>query len=295
MAVARASCLYCGAPLPAEAVAAAAVASSKVRESSPFGATLATTAADDGDRQLLILEVGGQETAVLERVLGLPPFEAEMRRRRGGLQLHRRGKEAELRDEARRLESAGFAVFVVAESEARPQVIPVTGGRQEGDRLRLRSEEGAIEIAPLELLLVVRGPIRREYQAREIERKKPYTSTLEEGYRFHLHRRLDPRPLELDPASFAFGAEAPLTGSSLLELKVWLEALGEAVPVDDGFKHLPPALGAAAEQGGSLMTRPGRRSSGLPSRRDAPLVLDNVAQFRFYSGWRSVIERRRAR
>ena len=293
--MARASCLYCGAPLPAESVAAAALAATKVREASPLGATTAPVGTEADERHLLVLEVGGQEAVVLERALGLAPFEAEMRLRRGGLQLHRRGPKAELREEAKRLEDAGLTVFRMSEAEARLRAIPVTGGRQENDRLHLRSEEGALAVAASDLLLIVRGPIRREYQAREIERKKPYTATLQEGYRFHLHRRLDPRPVEIDPASFAFGAEVPLTGSSLLELQAWLEALGESVPVDDGFKRLPPALGAAAEERGSLVALPGRRSSGVPSRRDAPLVLDNVAQFRFYSGWRAVIERRRAR
>ena len=295
MAVARASCLYCGAALPAESVAAAAEASSKVREASPIRANAAPAGPEEEAPHLLILDLGGQEAAVLERVLGLPPFEAEMRLRLGGLQLRRRGAMGELQDEAKRLLGAGLSVFVVAESEARPRPIPVTGGRQEGDRLHLRSGEGALEIAPLDLLLIVRGPIRREYQAREIERKKPHPATLQGGYRFHLHRKRDPRPVELDPASFAFGAQAPLTGSSLLELRAWLEALGEAVPADDGFKGLPPALGAAAEEGGSLSAFRGARSSGLTPRRDAPLVLDNVAQFRFYSGWRAAIERRRAR
>ena len=290
MALARASCLYCGAALPAESVAAAAEAASKARGLAIPGAT-----AEEPEHELLIVEVGGQEAAVLEQALGLAPFEAEMRARRGGLQMHRRGAVGELRDEASRLEGAGFAVFVVGESEARSSPLLVSGGRRDGDQLRLRSEEGGLEIAPFDLLLVVRGPIQREHQAREIERKKPFSSTLQEGYRFHLHRRLDPRPVELDPASFAFGAQAPLRGSSLLELGSWVERMGEAVPVDDGFKRLLPALGATTEQSGLLAPLHGARGLGLASHRGAPLVLDNLAQFRFYSGWRAAIERRRAR
>ena len=146
-----------------------------------------------------------------------------------------------------------------------------------------------------DLLIIVRGPIRREYQAREIEREKPHTATLDEGYRFHLHRKVDPAPLEVDPASFAFTKHAPLPGSSLIELKAWLQTLGETVPVDDAFRLLPPALGEAVEEAGSLAALRGMRSSGLTPGRDAALVLDNVAQFRFYSGWRAAIERMRSR
>ena len=295
MALARASCLYCGAPLPAESVAAAAEAASRLREASPLVAAVAPAAAEAAERQLLILDLDGQKAAVLERALGLPRFEAEMRSRRGGLQLHRQGAADELRAEAERLQGAGLPVFLVGEAEARRGTIPATGGRQAGEVLHLRTEAGTLDVSPADLLLIVGGPIRREYQAREIERKRPHTATLEEGYRFHLHLRIDHCPVELDPASFAFGSLAPLTGSSLLELKAWLATLADAVPVDDGFKRLPPALGAAPEEQGSLGALRGRRSRGLVRGQDAPLVLDNVAQFRFYSGWRAAIERRRAR
>lgn len=294
MALARASCLYCGAPLPAESVAAATEAASKWREASPLAASVAPRASPVAERQLLILDLDGEEAAVLERALGLSAFEAEMRARRGGLQLHRQGAADDVREEAARLQSAGLSVFVVGEAEARQGTTAATGGRQAGGVLRLRTEGGALDLSPADLLLIVAGPIRREYQAREIERKRPHTATLEEGYRFHLHLRIDHCPVELDPASFAFGSEAPLTGSSLLELKAWLATLASAVPVDDGFKRLPPALGPAPEEQGSLGVLRGGRN-GLARGKDAPLVLDNVAQFRFYSGWRAAIERRRAR
>ena len=63
VALARASCLYCGAALPAESVAAAAEAASKARGLAIPGAT-----AEEPEHELLIVEVGGQEAAVL----GLP-------------------------------------------------------------------------------------------------------------------------------------------------------------------------------------------------------------------------------
>jgi hypothetical protein len=65
--------------------------------------------------------------------------------------------------------------------------------------------------------------------------------------------------------------------------------------VDDGFRLLPPALGEAAEEAGSLATFRGARGAGLAPGREAAIVLDNVAQFRFYSGWRAAIERVRSR
>jgi hypothetical protein len=280
--------------LPAGSVAAAAQAASKVRESSALVASVAPRAAP-ADGQILVVDVGGHPEAGVARALRLSRFEATLRVRRGGLQLLRRGAPDELRHEAERLRAEGLAVFLVAESEARPRIIPVIGGRQIGGVLHFRTEAGPLDVASSDLLLIVRGPIRREYQAREVERKKPHTATLEEGYRFHLHRRLDPAPLEVDPAGFAFAQQAPLTGSSLLELKTWLQSLGESVPVDDGFRLLPPALGEAAEEAGSLAALRGARGASLSPGREAAIVLDNVAQFRFYSGWRAAIERVRSR
>jgi hypothetical protein len=292
VAVARARCLYCGAPLPEAAVEAAAQAAFKVREASAFAATTAPAEALE-EPFLLILDVGGKPAAVLERALGLAPFEAEMRLRVGGVHLHRRGGEGPLREEAQRLEALGLSVFLFPEAEARLRIVSVRGGRHAESVLHLRTEDGPLTVDLKDLFLVVRGPIRREYLIREIDRKRPHTATLEEGYRFHLHRRGEPAPIELDPAGFAFSTSAPLTGSSLLELKAWLAALGDGVVVDDAFKRLPPALGEAAAGQDSLRALREKRSAGMAKGREAPAVLDNLAQFRFYSGWRAAVERRR--
>jgi hypothetical protein len=148
-------------------------------------------------------------------------------------------------------------------------------------------------VADGETHLVVRGPIVREYQPlAEVGRnqiKLPGTATLEAGYRIHLHRRGDPRPVELDPAAFSFPKDP---GSSLLQLLDWVRAAAAGATVDDGFRREPPALAparppAAGDSGSSLLVRGSRGGSGGP-----PLVLDNLEQFRFYSGWRAAVARR---
>jgi hypothetical protein len=60
--------------------------------------------------------------------------------------------------------------------------------------------------------------------------------------------------------------------------------------VDDEFRRLPPALAPAAPSGGALGMVETLRA---PRASDAPLVLDNLAQFRFYSAWRGLVERQR--
>jgi hypothetical protein len=243
-------------------------------------------------RLLLVVDVTGLEAAEIARALGLPAFEAGQRQRQGGLHLHRVGAEAEVVGEARRLESEGLKTVLVPEAEARVSPVLATGGERDGRRLRLKVGRELLEVGAGDLLLIVEGPIQREYEPREVERKRPRTATLEAGHRFHVHRRRDPAPLELDPANFAFGPRGAVAGSSLLELKAWVAALGEGVPVDDGFKRIPPALSPALPEEGAAASL--RRTGGRLARsKDAPAVLDNLAQFRFYSGWRAAVERRR--
>jgi hypothetical protein len=119
-------------------------------------------------------------------------------------------------------------------------------------------------------------------------------ATLGPGYRFHLHRRREPRPLELDPGAFEFGAAAGLADSSEQRLIAWLATLTTGVPVDDSFERQTPALAPAEPPGGPLSAL---EALGRPSsRHQAPTsqILDNLAQFRFYSAWRGLLERQLA-
>jgi hypothetical protein len=128
----------------------------------------------------------------------------------------------------------------------------------------------------------VKGPIAREYQS-GASRKAIRSATLEPGYRFHLHRRSEPRPLELDPFGFDFEDQGDAGSSSLLRLTEWTRAL--AAPADDGFRRLPPALAPADKERVNAALRRGRAE-------DRAVVLDNLAQFRAYSAWRGVLARR---
>jgi len=111
----------------------------------------------------------------------------------------------------------------------------------------------------------------------------------------HLHRRHEPQPVEIDAATFERGVSA--TGSARLEIAAWAEEVRGGAPCDDGFRRLSPALGpaepepkgalAAASSLGSRRARPG---SGHDEGRSSSTT---PAQFRFYSGWRAAVERRR--
>lgn len=277
VAAARPTCVYCGAGLP-EAVDAGPSATPAAPEPTAEG------------RLLLVLDLRRADPRALERGLGLAPYEAAQRARRGGLQLHRVLAAAEAGQERSRLLEAGLEVHVVPEAEGRAALEPLLalgGGFLEG-RFRLRTEEGEAHLGAGDLLLIVEGPITRQHQV-AAETKRLRSASLAEGYRFHLHRRADPRPVELDPGSFDFGGRRA-SPSSLLEIKGWTQSLTPGVALDDGFRREAPVLGPAA---------PGRGVTGVAesmgpggdSREGRPVILDNLAQFRFYSGWRGALAR----
>jgi hypothetical protein len=268
-----ARCVYCGAEAPAAAP-----------EAAPPQAT-----PEPSHRLLVILRVEGADPAALSRALGLAPAEGAHRARRGGWHLLRIAEPAAAREQVARLGEAGLAAVLVAEAEvraaARPEV--ALGGEWTGDALALRTTGGPTRVEASQLLLAVQGPITREYQTSQ-QVKRSRTATLEPGYRFHLHRRGGNRPLELDPGAFDFGA-AGMGSSSLLQLSAWMQELTRGVVVDDGFRRSPPELGVAQPAAAGPLAA--ADALGAATRGDAPLVLDNLRQFRFYSAWRAAVER----
>jgi hypothetical protein len=249
--------------------------------------------AEDG-RLVVALDLAGLPPETLARALDLPPYEAGLLVKRGGLHLHRVLESGAAEAEAERLRASGLAVFLAPEAEARVRPLRAVGGERGEEVLTLRTEEGPLTLRRGGVELVVRGAITREYQPSS-RRRRVDTARLEPGYRVHLHRRHEPRAVELDAFAFEFGFA--VTGSARLELDAWVGEIAPDATVDDGFRRLPPALGpAGAEPRGALaaadslaLATRGRRGGG----DETPIVLDNVEQFRFYSGWRAAVERRR--
>ena len=287
MAVARGSCLYCGAPLDSEQVAVATAAVQSLA---------APAAAPPPERHIVLLDVRAASREALSAALGLPAFDAEQRLRRGGYQLHRIAEPGPAGQEAERLRGGGLTALVVPEADARVAADPhlALGGDWDEGTLTLRTGEGARGVAGRDLLLMVRGPIARALEEPPQEQfRRVRLAGPGEGHRIHLHLRDEPRPFELDPDDFEMGAAAH-AGAALATLLGWLRELARAVPVDDGFRHFTPALGPAqpplaGAAGAAQALSPARAGKGA-----RPALFDNVAQFRFYSGWRAAVERRGA-
>lgn len=270
-------CLYCGAALPAAAVEEAALARVEALGALPPPAA---------DRCYLALDLAGVAAETLARALGLSAYEADQRCRRGGWQLVRVLDVAEAVEEVRRLEAAGLRPLPLPEAEVRRAESPfrADSGGWRGDRLALHAGEEESTLLPGEALLVVRGPIAREYLTQARDPRLLRLASLEPGHLVHVHPRAPGPPVEFDALDFDFG-ETPLSGSTLLELLAWSERLAGEAPVDDGFRLLPPVLAPAPGTDGV--------AAALGRRHEAAPVLDNVAQFREYSGWRAALERRR--
>ncbi len=276
VALARPTCLYCGATLPASAV--------PVAEAAP------ESAAEDDTRTLVVADMSRADARALASVLGLLPYEAEQRVRRPGWQLLRVG-DALAPGEADALRQAGARLLELGAGETRdarqPQV--VLGGVLREGRLHARTASGPASVATGDVLLLVRGVIARQVRGEDDKRRRLSSVAPEPGLRLHLHRRDDARPLELDPHDFEFGREAQPEGPPLVTLLRWCEALGGGAAWDDGFRHVTPALAPALPPAHSAAAALTPAAGG---RKPPVERLDNLAQFRAYSAWRAAVERR---
>jgi hypothetical protein len=287
LALARPQCLYCGAALPGPLVQEAA---RQAAEAAAPPSPAADAVPEGSPRALLVVDLEGADAAALAEALAISSFEATQRVRRGGWQLHRIAPADEADRDAGRLARGGLRALALPEGEVRAAARPVSaaGGSWTGNDLTVRTEGGLVPVGAGSLLLVVRGPVAREYlfPARV---RRVRTATLDQGYRFHLHRKDDPRPLELDPAAFDFGMPS-LAGSSLLLLASWIEKAAAGVPVDDRFRREAPVLAPAAPEATAIAAALG--GAGDRRKEDEAQVLDNLEQLRFYSAWRACVLRR---
>lgn len=275
VALARPQCLYCGAALDPEIVPAPAA----VTDSAP--------PAPREERALVVMDAAGTDASVVATALGLSLLEAGQRVPRGWL-LHRITSPAEAAAETSRLREMGLRAQTLAEAEIQSALQPriAEGGRRSGDRVELRIEGALTHVGPADVLVIVTGAIHRERQSLVPPRRGHRTKSLLPGHRFHVHLRSDASPIEIDPEAFTFDEPRHPPTSSWLSLRDWLSVLAAPGAIDDGFRFVPPALGVAEPPAPADLARALVESPSRPDPR-RPATLDNLAQFRFYSGWRA--------
>ena len=279
VALTRASCLYCGAPLGA--------ASRAAHEAPAPAATV-----EPLQRVLVLLDVASTAPATLAEALAVSGYEATLLARRGGLHLVRSATPQDAAAEAERLRARGVEPWLVPEAEVRNPPLRCLAGEPRDGALWLRTTKGPVTLARGDALLVVRGAITREYQT-TADPRRITTARLEQGLRLHVHRRADERALEIDTLNFEIGFA--VSGSVRLEIDAWLEAVAGDAPRDFGFRQLGPVLGLSEpEPGGALAAASALTASTRSGAGEKPpVVLDNVAHFRFYSGCLAAVARRR--
>jgi len=235
-----------------------------------------------------VLDLEGVDPPRLADAFELPAAETAQWVRRGGFRLTTAtASPSEATREAERLASLGLRAIALDGARVGEARAPfeARGTRFGGGLLHVRHAAGSFEIGAADVVLLVKGPIRREYQT-STERRRFRLATLEQGYLFHLHLAREVRPVELDPHAIEFDADEE-PGSSLLRVSGWIRQLSQDRPVEDGFRFLPPALGLEEPSSGPL-----KLAAALGGSSDAAaLVLDNVGQFRFFSAWRGLVER----
>jgi hypothetical protein len=281
IALTRPQCLYCGAPIDPACIPAI-VTSSAASPPPPDRELL---------RSVVVLNFEGADAGVVAAALDLTAFEAAQRVRRGGWQIHRITDAESAAGESLRVRGVGVSALVLSEAEVALAESPTiaTGGRQTDRGLTLRTEAGTVEMPVSELLLIVTGRIERATNDPSTG-KGSLSRRLNPGLRIHFHSRHEPRPIELDPDTFAFDDVPSVPSSTLLVVKSWVAALCPPVALDEGFKDETPALAPtpASEPPMYEALRAGR------PRKRGVTVLDNLLQFRFHSGWRSAVARRLA-
>lgn len=280
----RATCLYCGGALGATATVPATVAAAR---------PVATQPAAAPSRIVVVLDFSSARPEAVRDALGITVMEADLLVRRAGPWVHRILPALEAETEVKRLRDTGLHVSRLEEHVVRAALDPVMvrGGDGSERRLALDTSEGALNVEAADVLVVVRGPIAREYTPAP-GGKRVRTATLEPGYRFHLHRHATTRPLEIDPSTFAFTA-TDRPASSFLTIWRWIGSLGTPME-DDTFRHQAPALGPEAPKPSELASLFGVAKSPGRSSDEAPAIVDNLRQFRWHSGVRGAFDRARS-
>ena len=225
----------------------------------------------------------------LARALGVSAFEASQRRRRGGPDLHRILPAAAAAEEAARLRRRGArrAGDRGGRGPARgarcwPRAAPRSKAPSPWTGTAARSV-----LAAADLLVIVRGVITREYQTTLEARHQRRLATLDPGYRVHLHRRDDARPVELDPAAFDFGPGGGAQRRAAPDRELDRPALSRRAPGrlvpggDSGPRSRPAAPGRRRHR------RPGPAAAARPG-----WCSTTSRQFRFHSAWRAAARRR---
>lgn len=293
VAMARETCIYCGAALSRSAVDQAAEAARRVIESknpTHLEAAASGRSRDTSNRRYVVIDTNASPASTIALACSVSLWEARQWQIAARYRLVKVSSEPSDGPMETRLREEGLHVFAVPEAAVAPARHPLhvesmdTSMPSVECTLRDDPESAAWRRdLPLEhLALIVSGPIRREKVKELGSLKKIPDRSLDDVLIVHLHFRDESRPWELDPRRTAFESEGPASAHMrTLEL---VRRLSQTAPLDEAFRNVVPALGHGTDSPGDLA---GLRSTAKTRSKDPDrIVLDNLAQFREYSAWR---------
>lgn len=298
IAMARASCVYCGAALSAEALEEAAHAARRILQTKSLANLEAVAQGpprDQPKRRYVVIDTGAGAVETIALACGVSAWEARQWQAASRYRLVRVSTEPADGPLESGLRAKGLRVFIVPdEAVARlrnpislESIDPSTVPSQCTVREDPEAPPSRRALREQDLALIVSAFIKRERVKQEAPRRAPADTRLEDAWLVHLHLRGEARPFEIDPLKTVYEG-AGLASAHMLTLEL-VRRLQAFAPHDDAFKNVVPALSPGADPASGLE---GLASTAPRKKGKEPkvVVLDNVAQFREYSAWRGAVE-----
>jgi hypothetical protein len=295
--MARATCVYCGASLSAEALEEAAQAAQRILQTKSLANLEAVAKGSPRDpqaRRYVVIDTSAAEVEIIAEACGVSGWEARQWQAASRYRLIRVSAEPADGPLESGLRARGLRLLTVPEETVarsrNPVPIESIDPLGEPPQCTVREDPEAPPsrrtLSETEVALIVTASIRREKVKEETSRRTPVDTRLEDAWLVHLHLRGEARPWEIDPLKTAYeGAGLASSYMRTLELVRRLEAFA---PHDDAFKNVVPALSPGVDPLSSLESF--ASANKKKSKEPKVVVLDNVAQFREYSAWRGAIE-----
>ncbi len=297
IAMARASCVYCGASLSTEAVEAASAAARKVLQSKSLfnlEATATTLVREQPPRRYVILDTNAAPVERLALGCAISVWEARQWQAASRYRLVKISTEPADGPFESGLRENGLVPLVVAEetiSRSRNPVLlesiqPEAAPLQCTLREDREAPPSRRDLRESDLTLIVSASIRRErVKDGASPRNRPETR-LEDAWLIHLHLKGEARPWEIDPLRTSY--EGVGLASAFMNTLELVRRLSKVAPHDESFRNIVPALSPGADPRRDLETL--APTAKKKDKEPKVVVLDNVAQFREYSAWRGAVE-----
>ena len=299
VAMARPTCVYCGAALPKETLEEASFAAQRVLKSKTLlDLENAARGADPvrPARRYLVVDTTSASAPTLADACSISVWEARQWQAAARYRLLRISDEPQDGLLESELRKKGVPPLVIPEDVVARARRPMTVETLDLAATPLRGhlvEDPDAAVVPRDLLeheifLIVSAPIKREKVREAVTSRLRPDRRLDDGYLVHLHLKNESRPWEIDPRRTGYQGPGPASAHMCtLEL---VRRLAATISHDEGFKNMVPALSPGVDP---LTDLSGMRDSRPKGTEPKTVILDNVAQFREYSAWRAAVERTR--